>query len=68
MTNAPTIETERLILRAHRKDDYLALAAMWAESQVGQFILGRPATAEESWHRLLRYAGHWSLMGFGFWA
>lgn len=31
-------------------------------------ILGRASTREESWSRLLRYAGHWSLLGFGFWA
>ena len=68
MTRAPTLETPRLVLRAHRKDDYPAIAAMWAEPKVGQFILGRLSTAEESWARLLRYAGHWSLMGFGFWA
>src|SRR5262245_44423452 len=68
MTSAPVIETERLILRSHRRDDYAALAAMWAEPKVGQFILGRPSTAEESWARLLRYIGHWQLMGFGFWA
>jgi RimJ/RimL family protein N-acetyltransferase len=41
---------------------------MWAEPAVAQFILGKPATEEESWSRLLRYAGHWSLLGFGFWA
>src|SRR5437868_8198133 len=65
---APLLETPRLILRGHRKEDFSALAAMWAEPAVAQFILGKPATEEESWARLLRYAGHWALLGFGFWA
>ena len=64
----PVLETRRLILRGHRQEDFPALAAMWAEPAVAQFILGRPATEEESWARLLRYAGHWALLGFGFWA
>jgi RimJ/RimL family protein N-acetyltransferase len=57
-----------LILRGHRLEDFDALAAMWADPQVTRFITGTPATREESWARLLRYAGHWSLLGFGFWA
>src|SRR5262249_52304098 len=27
----------------------------------------RPFTREEVWARILRYAGHWSLSGYGFW-
>ena len=36
--------------------------------QVTRFIGGRPSTQEEAWGRLLRYIGHWSLLGFGYWA
>ncbi len=64
----PDIETDRLILRAHRLDDFPALAAMWGDPAVARFIGGRPLTREECWARLLRYAGHWELLGFGFWA
>lgn len=32
-----------------------------------RFIGGKPSTVQEVWFRLLRYAGHWSIMGFGFW-
>ena len=28
---------------------------------------GRPFTPEEVWSRLLRYAGHWSLLRYGYW-
>lgn len=65
---APVIETDRLILRAHRPGDFPALAALWGDPTVTQFISGKPSTPEECWARLLRYAGHWELLGFGFWA
>jgi RimJ/RimL family protein N-acetyltransferase len=31
------------------------------------FVGGKPSTREESWARLLRYPGHWALLGYGFW-
>jgi RimJ/RimL family protein N-acetyltransferase len=64
----PAIETERLILRAHRLDDLDASAAMWADPVVTQYITGRASTQQETWFRLLRYAGHWALLGYGYWA
>ncbi|MGF6228438.1 RimJ/RimL family protein N-acetyltransferase [Inquilinus ginsengisoli] len=63
-----TIETERLVLRPHRAEDFADLAAMWADPEVTRFIGGRPSTPEESWARLLRYGGLWGLLGFGYWA
>jgi RimJ/RimL family protein N-acetyltransferase len=65
--NVPVIETARLRLRGHRADDFVASAAMWAEPEVTRFIGGRPFTEEETWARLLRYVGHWNLLGFGYW-
>jgi RimJ/RimL family protein N-acetyltransferase len=63
----PVIETERLILRGHRLADFEGLAAMWADPGVTQFIGGKPSTLDESWTRLMRYVGHWQLLGFGYW-
>jgi RimJ/RimL family protein N-acetyltransferase len=40
---------------------------MWADPNVTRFIGGRAFSEEEVWARLLRYAGHWSHFGFGFW-
>lgn len=67
-TIVPTVVTERLILRGHQLDDFDASAAMWADPGVTRFIGGQPSTEEEAWSRFLRYAGHWALMGFGYWA
>lgn len=41
---------------------------MWGDPDVTRFIGGRPASPEEVWNRILRYAGLWSLLGFGYWA
>ncbi|HZH50772.1 MAG TPA: GNAT family N-acetyltransferase [Microvirga sp.] len=67
-SGVPIIETERLVLRSHRLDDFEDCAAMWADPEVTRHIGGRPSTQAESWTRLLRYVGHWSLLGFGYWA
>lgn len=64
----PILETERLRLRAHSIDDFAASAAMWADPIITRHIGGKPLTEEESWTRLLRYVGHWALLGFGYWA
>ena len=64
----PTLQTERLILRPHRREDFDHCAAMWANPDVVRYIGGKPFTREEVWARLLRYAGHWQWLGFGFWA
>lgn len=67
-TQAPTIETERLVLRAHRPSDLDAMTGMWGDAGVTRFIGGRPFSREECWARLLRYAGLWPTLGFGYWA
>jgi len=61
------IETARLRLRGHGLEDTERMAALWSDAEVTRYIGGRPQTAEESWSRLLRYAGHWRLLGFGYW-
>lgn len=40
---------------------------MWADPNVTKQIRDQPFTPEESWARLLRYVGHWVLLGFGYW-
>lgn len=64
----PPLETQRLRLRGHRLTDFEPLHAMWSDPEVTRFITGAPSTRTESWSRLLRYAGHWAHLGYGYWA
>jgi RimJ/RimL family protein N-acetyltransferase len=64
----PRLETARLLLRGHTADDFPAMAAMWADPVVVRFISGVPSTTEDTWSRLLRFVGQWSVSGFGYWA
>ncbi|MCE9579033.1 MAG: GNAT family N-acetyltransferase [Deltaproteobacteria bacterium] len=68
MSATPTITTARLRLRGHRRDDLDAAAAMWGDPSVVRHIGGRPFGRSEVWARILRYVGHWDVMGYGFWA
>jgi RimJ/RimL family protein N-acetyltransferase len=67
MTLAPAIDTDRLTLRGHRAEDLHECAAMWGDPVVTRHVGGRPFSEEEVWSKLLRYVGHWSLLGFGYW-
>ncbi|MEM8971223.1 MAG: GNAT family N-acetyltransferase [Pseudomonadota bacterium] len=62
------LRTERLILRPHELADFEAMSAMWADPAVVEHVFDQPQTGEETWSRLLRYRGHWALLGFGYWA
>ena len=66
--SAPTLDTERLTLRAHRPGDLAACLALWTDPEVTRFITGRPSPRDEVWGRILRYAGLWALLGYGYWA
>lgn len=61
-------ETPRLVLRRHAAADFAAYLEMCADPAMSQFSGKDPAGSEEAWMRLLRQAGHWSLMGYGFFA
>jgi RimJ/RimL family protein N-acetyltransferase len=64
----PTLETERLILRAHRASDLDAQAATMADITVVRHLGGKPFSREETWRKLLAGPGLWALLGFGYWA
>jgi RimJ/RimL family protein N-acetyltransferase len=66
--SAPTLETERLILREFRKDDLDAHAATLGDEEVMRHIGGKPVNREDSWRRLMSGVGSWKLIGLGPWA
>ncbi|MFM0739273.1 GNAT family N-acetyltransferase [Paraburkholderia xenovorans] len=66
-THPTLLTTERLLMRPHTQDDFLDSYAMWSDPEVIRYIGGRPFTREEVWARLLRYAGHWAMLEYGYW-
>lgn len=62
------IETPRLILRRYRERDFQDLAAMTSDPGMFLYADRGPLTSDEVWWRLLRHAGHWSLLGYGVFA
>ena len=67
IAGVPVLTTARLRLRPHRREDFEASAAMWADPDVVRYITGTPFSAEASWARLLRYGGLWPMLGYGYW-
>ena len=48
-------------------DDFAHTSALWGDASVVRYMGGKPLSVEECWARFLRYFGHWSLLGFGYW-
>jgi RimJ/RimL family protein N-acetyltransferase len=68
LRSAPTIETERLTLRAWTKADFRAWHAIMQQPEVHRHFGPDPIGLEECWRRLAAAVGGWQLLGFGTWA
>lgn len=66
--DVPIVETARLRLRGRTLDDFPFFAEMWKDENVTRFIGGVPRPREDTWSKFLRTVGHWSLLGFSYWA
>jgi RimJ/RimL family protein N-acetyltransferase len=66
--SAPTIETERLVLRAWTKADFQPWLAIMQQPEVHRHFGPNPIGMEECWRRLSAAVGGWQLVGFGTWA
>ena len=62
----PTLETERLILRAPQESDFAAENAFF-ETDASRFV-GGPKKPHQTWRYMAMMIGHWALRGYGFWA
>ena len=60
----PCLETERLILRPTRVEDFEAWAAFAAHPESMRF-LGGPQPRAVAWRAFIAMAGSWALYGFG---
>jgi RimJ/RimL family protein N-acetyltransferase len=65
----PTIETERLTLRAFREADVQALFELSQHPEVVRYVGDRHIpTLQESWRFVAGWLGHWAMRGYGQWA
>ncbi len=64
-----TLETSRLILRAHTLADFAAYAVMRADPVVMKYLgKGDLLSEEDAWAKFQSMAGHWQMLGYGTWA
>lgn len=66
IVDIPVLETDRLIMRSFRAEDFGPMSAFFADER--SFYYGGPLSAGDAWRRLATYAGHWVLNGYGEWA
>jgi len=65
----PTLQTDRLLLRIFRLEDFEPYAQMLADPEVQRYLGdGKPASRSEAWRSMAMLLGHWQLLGFGLWA
>ena len=65
LSNVPTLETERLILRAPQPRDYDAFCAFYATER-SQYV-GGPLEGRAAWNAFTSEIGHWVLHDCGMW-
>jgi RimJ/RimL family protein N-acetyltransferase len=66
---APTLQTERLILRPFQESDLDAYADMCADPEVMRYVGDRGVLSRaDAWRQMAMLVGHWELRGFGMWA
>ncbi|MBB1089170.1 GNAT family N-acetyltransferase [Lysobacter sp. SG-8] len=61
--DSPVIETDRLVLRVPRVEDFERFAGMFADESTHH--IGGPLPRGDAWRRFLQMPGAWLLQGFG---
>ncbi len=62
----PSLETERLLLRAPKPQDYPTYVSFFADAEASSFY-GGPLSPDQTWRVLAMDFGHWALRGYGRW-
>jgi RimJ/RimL family protein N-acetyltransferase len=63
----PTLQTDRLTLRAPAAEDFPVYRAFYDDEQASAFY-GGPMSAPSAWRKLAGDIGHWHLRGYGMWS
>jgi len=62
------LETERLLLRQWRLDDFDTYEKMCADEEIMRYIGGKAFSRIEAWRHMAYLVGHWELLGYGHFA
>jgi RimJ/RimL family protein N-acetyltransferase len=66
--NEVQLETDRLLLRMWRNEDFEPYAKMCEDEDIMRYIGGKPLSRLEAWRHFAYLVGHWHLLGYGHWA
>lgn len=64
----PVLETERLVLRAHKLTDFEGFAANLTDPAVIRHTTAKPLAEEDAWRKFVSAIGIWAYLGYGYWA
>jgi RimJ/RimL family protein N-acetyltransferase len=64
----PVLETDRLLLRMWRLEDFEPYALMCADPEIMRYLGGRTLDRLEAFRHMAFLIGHWDLLGYGHWA
>jgi RimJ/RimL family protein N-acetyltransferase len=62
----PTLETQRLILRKPKGDDWPRVRDFFMSDRAA--MAGGPSDLGKAWRQFAAEVGHWDILGFGMWA
>ncbi len=65
MMTIPTLETERMILRGPKSEDFEPFAKFLTTARSAG--IGGPASRAEAWRGMAMMIGHWEMRGYGMW-
>ena len=62
------LETDRLILRMFRLDDWKEIHEYYGDAECATFTSGKALNENESWQKMAALSGHWQLRNYGSYA
>ena len=65
--HAPTLTTERLLLRMLQESDFDEYSAIHMDPDVTRYTARMHLDLVDTWRHLAMIVGHWELKGFGMW-
>ncbi len=67
MNEAPTLATERLILRGFQRADFEAIYRIGADESITRYMGGPVIVRSAAWEKFLRGPAMWPMLGYGMW-